>query len=166
MPQIQSIVCFSRNYPMISTKAKDMNIEPDLDEHVESEISAEEFRLIRLKAEQNAEALGIGRAEWQVLRKIQNPIIADLLMAFDPQRPEGRPADGPRAAARPLGRLRIDELVGELREARRMRDVGRLKQLLDELRYRKSRIAARLAASVRLSLLALERPDLLPFRCA
>jgi len=74
-----------------------------------------------------------------------------------------RPSDGPKAASRPLGNLRIDELVSELREARLVGDIARLRRLLDETSYRKSKFAARLGARVRVSLLALEKPDALPF---
>lgn len=133
------------------------------DTDLEPQLSAEELRRIRDRAGQNARMLGLSDAEWQKLRKFQGPILADILMACDPQPPSERPADGPRAAARPLGNLRIDELVSELREARLVGDIARLKVLLEETRYRKSKLAVRLGARVRLSLLALEKPDVLPF---
>jgi len=121
----------------------------------------ERFRETALK---NAQELGLSGGQWERRRRIESLVIADVLMAFAPQLPPEMPADGPKAAARALGRLRIDDLATELRDARRYRDTTRLKQLLGELVYRKSKVAARLAASARLSLLAIEKPGVLPFR--
>ena len=85
-------------------------------------------------------------------------ILADILMACDPHPPSERPANGPKPALRPLGQYSIDEFVSELPEARLARDTGRLKRLLDETCFRRTKIAARLGARARLSLLALENP--------
>ena len=133
-----------------------------LEDDFEFRLPAEELRQIRDKAAENAKALGLSDVEWQQVRRRQGRLLADILMACDPQLPLERPADGPKAASRPLGNLRIDELVSELREARLAGDTARLRVLLDETRYRKSKLAVRLGARVRLSLFALEKPDALP----
>ena len=135
-----------------------------IDVIVEPELAWEERERVRVLAEQNATKLGLSNTAWQRLRCIQNHIVADLLMAHDPQLPPERPTDGPKGSARPLGSLRFDELVSELREGRRCRNLPRIRQLIEELKDRKSKSAARIAASARLALLAIERPDVLPFR--
>lgn len=134
-----------------------------IDVDLEPQLTVEDLKRFREMAEQNARALGLSADEWQRRRQAESPVIADILMACDPKPSPIGTKDGPKGSARLLGRMRIDELVAEIRDARRQRSVSRLNAILDELSYRKSRGAARLAASVRLSILALERPDFLPF---
>ena len=140
------------------------NVFVKVDVDIERQLTEDDRERFREMALQNARAFGLSDEQWERRRKLENPIIADVLMAFDPQ-PDPIPADDDaRLAARPLKRLQIDGIAGELRQARRQRSIERLNQILDELACRKSKMAARLAASARLSLLAIERPDVLPFR--
>lgn len=139
-------------------------MQPDASGGTLPEIDAAELERLHRLAAQNAQALGLTAEEWERRRRAENPLIADILMAVDPRPSSPEKRDGPKGSVRPLRKLRIDELVAEVRDARRMCDAGRLRQLLDEFDHRKSRGAVRLAASVRLSLLVMERPDDLPFR--
>ena len=133
-------------------------------DELETQLTPDDLARFRDLALANARALGISDAEWERRRRAEGGAIADILMALDPQQAPVAPDDGLKASSRRFGRLRIDDFVLELRDARRVRDVGRLKQLLDELARRRSRHAVRLAASVQLSLLAIERPEMLSFR--
>ena len=129
---------------------------------IELQLTADDCDRIRELALENARALGLTDDEWQRRRRVERPVVADILMAFDPK-PVQIATDQMKASSRPLGHLRIEALIAELQDARRCRDTLRLRRLLDELAHRRTRLAARFAASVRLSLLAIERPEVLPF---
>ena len=65
-----------------------------LEDDFEPRLTAEELRQIRDEAAENAKALGLSDVEWQQVRRHQGRLLADILMACNPQLPwSGRPMD-------------------------------------------------------------------------